>query len=614
MGNHAYRALFLLLAGSVAVAGWLQTRFLVDDAFIAFRYVANAYDGHGFVWNTAPWQPVEGYTSYLWGAVLLLVWKVTGVAPPQSATTVAFLCGLASLWLVTRFLAADPWLMAPMRRRRLLVAVVLVGVASNHTWITWQSSGLDSGLFGMLAVGWTLCAASLREVLGGRELAKLAGWATAVQLARPDGTLMLAGTLAIAGLATLRRQLTVGRCLLALSPLSLVVAHFLWRRCFYGEWLPNTYYCKVIAPWPESGLRYLFCFALEHGVWLWGMLVAVWLLRSLAQPRAVLPALLARWPLTVAVGTWLTFVTYYSWRVGGDHFDYRPFMPLVPLLFVSCLFLPRKIGWGAWPTALVLLAFTGASNTLGWWHERLAVGRENEGFAALAPRVPAWLQPVMAVYDRERAWLRLHLVATPRPLLAAVCDRLRAAIPPRGTPVAGLVPGRRAIVEVGAAGVVGWALPQCDVFDPFGLNDWVVARNPELRGSERPPEQLLAELFNGLDTDRSGRLDAQELRQVVRFESLTPHALQPDTWAALLLAVAGPETSLDLAQWRHAIAHVVSSRQMTHDRQPPPGYREALRVCVELAAGQFRLKPDVPPITAEELRAVETEFRAKMQR
>ena len=43
---------------------------------------------------------------------------------------------------------------------------------------------------------------------------------------------------------------------------------FAWRLAYYGQLLPNTYYAKVVDPWPEAGLRYAACFALEHGTWL----------------------------------------------------------------------------------------------------------------------------------------------------------------------------------------------------------------------------------------------------------------------------------------------------------------------------------------------------------
>lgn len=79
--------------------GWRSFWFLTDDAFIAFRYVSNSILGHGWVWNPAPFEPVEGYTSFLWIALLDGVWRVTGVEPPDSANWLSLGFGYATLYL-----------------------------------------------------------------------------------------------------------------------------------------------------------------------------------------------------------------------------------------------------------------------------------------------------------------------------------------------------------------------------------------------------------------------------------------------------------------------------------------------------------------------------------
>ena len=60
-------------------AGWKAFWFLTDDAYIAFRYIGNSMDGYGYVWNVPPFLPVEGYTSFLWVALLDVVWRFTGI-------------------------------------------------------------------------------------------------------------------------------------------------------------------------------------------------------------------------------------------------------------------------------------------------------------------------------------------------------------------------------------------------------------------------------------------------------------------------------------------------------------------------------------------------------
>ena len=79
---------------------------------------------------------------------------------------------------------------------------------------------------------------------------------------------MVVVTAAAAVAAALLRERRPGQLLAGLLPLVLVLAHIAWRRSFYGEWLPNTYYAKVVAAWPEAGMHYLACFSFEHGAWL----------------------------------------------------------------------------------------------------------------------------------------------------------------------------------------------------------------------------------------------------------------------------------------------------------------------------------------------------------
>jgi arabinofuranosyltransferase len=73
-------AVLALLAA--VIGGALALSFLCDDAYITFRYVSNARDGLGLVWNPPPFQPVEGYTSFLWALVLWAAWSLTGLEPP----------------------------------------------------------------------------------------------------------------------------------------------------------------------------------------------------------------------------------------------------------------------------------------------------------------------------------------------------------------------------------------------------------------------------------------------------------------------------------------------------------------------------------------------------
>ncbi|MFM1873588.1 MAG: hypothetical protein RL398_3010, partial [Planctomycetota bacterium] len=296
-----------VLGSLLLVWGWSHTQFLCDDAYIAFRYVGNAHDGHGLVWNVAPWHPVEGYSCFLWVMSLWGIWGAFGVQPPDAANVLALLCALATLAVLSRGL----WRVGAGGAS---TAVVVCATAANPTFVTWASSGLETAMFGWFAVAWTLAAARLYTAPAAlrRHLMVLAGWAALAALTRPDGALLCLATVPLAAHAVLSRRARLWRTTVALWPLALPALHVAWRRQYYGEWLPNTYYAKVVASWPESGVRYLVCFALEHGLLPWLLLVVVWLAVAACRGASVATLLGRAFPPTVAAGTWCAFVGYYT--------------------------------------------------------------------------------------------------------------------------------------------------------------------------------------------------------------------------------------------------------------------------------------------------------------
>ena len=606
-------------AGAAALLiGWWQTHFLCDDAFIAFRYVGNAYDGHGLVWNTAPFAPVEGYSCFLWVVLLWLVWLVGGVPPPQSANVLALLCALGTLALLARRVTASRGVCVDGRVPVWLATITMIGAGGNATFVTWASSGLETAMFGLFAVGWTFSAAALHRRSGPRGLLGVAAWAALAQLTRPDGALLVLATLALAGHALLSRRTRFVHLLVGITPLLAPVLHVAWRRWYYGEWLPNTYYAKVVAAWPESGLRYLYCFAVEHAALVWLALAATWVVVA-ALRGASLWALLGRaWPALVATGTWLGYVGYYTLVVGGDHFGWRPFAHLVPLLFWSVQWLAGAIGLRTRTMLPLLAAFTAFANGFGWWFEGKLVGREKDGFVRASTRLPAPLGGWLTTYDRCRAWLRLHYVALPRGLHAVTCAELLQLLPERRAgQVAGLPPGQRAVYRTVAAGVVSWSLADVTIVDAVGLNDWFVARHRGAPAATPFDPALLRPAFNSLDTNADGRLDGLEIIRLAPIANLdaTGVLVSPRGWAELLLGLCDTgRDGLDQDEFAAAIAALQDQRHMAHERTPPPGYVEALRPNVELVDGAFRALPGVAPLTDAEIVAVERRFRDEVMR
>src|SRR5262249_31325608 len=137
---------------------WRLLWFLTDDAYIAFRYVSNSRLGFGYVWNAPPFKPVEGYTSFLWVVLMDLIWRATGMAPPDSANVVSLIFAAGTL-LVTAAMVMRIRLAPALERFRLfLLVLVLAGTLSNRTFLAWTSSGLETAMFNFWLTAWLFVA------------------------------------------------------------------------------------------------------------------------------------------------------------------------------------------------------------------------------------------------------------------------------------------------------------------------------------------------------------------------------------------------------------------------------------------------------------------------
>ncbi|HEY8154254.1 MAG TPA: hypothetical protein VII72_09020 [Myxococcota bacterium] len=491
-------ALLALALGAAALTafGWSLFWFLTDDAFIAFRYASNLLHGWGLVWNPLPFVPVEGYTSFLWVVLLAFVWAVTGVAPPESANWLSLLFGYGTLYQVFRIFERMSLPEAFRRHRLTLFALALLGTVTNRTFLTWLSSGLETSLFNFCVASWVYYTLDAGRGRSPAWVAKTSAVSALLALIRPDGLLFCAATLLLVCPSLMRDRFRRGSLILALFPLSLVPLHLIWRRLTYGAWLPNTFYAKVVGAWPESGARYLASFVIENGLWVWILLAVLAFAR---QGRRLTSLSLA--PLVVC-GALAAQAAYYTFVVGGDHFEYRVYSHLVPLFFISAVWLSAR-GLGrpsASIAALVLLLF--ASWPIPWvhWFETRDLSTRQQTYLLAAPiaqRFPGPLRSPIARWDRLQAWLIEHAVCIRHQEHKVFYEFMRDRLPSReeGSKIRWR---DRALMEAGNIGVLGWVLPEVAIIDTSGLTDRIVARTPIDGGRERrmahdrrPPEGYL---------------------------------------------------------------------------------------------------------------------------
>lgn len=482
--------------------GWSLFWFLTDDSFIEFRYVSNSILGHGYVWNAPPFHPVEGYTSFLWVFILDLVWRLTSYEPPVSANWLLlffsalnlFLNGYAVLWV-----ASD----GKFRRYRLIfLALYFVWVLTNRTFLAWSSSGLEASLFNLLFSVWIFSAiyfpTHTRQWLFAICLS-----AALVYLTRPDGLLITVVTIALIGISlfTFRDSPSAlgRRRVLAASPLLIVPIHFVWRKIHYGAWLPNTYYAKHIEGrfWITSGYRYFLTFVIEYALWFWiaiALLLIVYLAVAQYKKQSIIGSTSSLLPILAVVLTIIVHISYYTVVIGGDHFEFRIYSYLIPLLFVSAVYMLRKLEWLPRISLIYLSIFILASWPIPWAHwfttkemyDRSETLRLKQSVArAIQKKIPLTgkIKPLMTYldwYDQMQFWLINHSVCMRHQEHKAFWLIQTAKFPTREEGML-LDASDYPIFEAPAVGVSSWALPTIAVLDLQGLNDYIIARNPILR-------------------------------------------------------------------------------------------------------------------------------------
>jgi hypothetical protein len=310
----------LLGAAGALIAHSLVFNFVTDDAFISFVYARNLAEHGQLVFNLGE-KAVEGYTNFLWTVLLAALLKV-GLQPEVMSRVLGTACAVATLgvtaWLSRRLRGSEwsPWDGLP--------ALLLAGVPG---YACWASGGLETQLFTLLV---TLGGAwHLEETLD--DAAPRVKTAVAYGLAaltRPEGALFFALTVLHRGIVQLvQRRVRVGASELRFGGafVAILGPYLVWRRWYYGWWLPNTFYIKasgIGGSWQQGGY-YLLKVVSDYHLWAVPLLLVPGLLLRPERGARVFAGF-----ATLVVGVFALYVA----SVAGDFMGlYRFVMPALPL-------------------------------------------------------------------------------------------------------------------------------------------------------------------------------------------------------------------------------------------------------------------------------------------
>ncbi len=242
-----YIAFVGLLAAFAVLAGVLVARSsfptiegrtgfcLFDDAMISLRYAANLATGNGLVWNAG--ERVEGFTNPFMVFLMAVIHRAAG--PWYAPLFVQILGGLTFLWGLC--------LVASIARHEVghdtdtPVLAAVAGVGAFYPLLYWSVMGMETGLLTALLLA---AFRADQDGVGARPSGALVVASGLAVLTRMDAVLfvgvLFAFRLPRAGRSGARVVLVEAGW--AALP---VVAYVLWRRGYYGQWLPSVYYLKL---------------------------------------------------------------------------------------------------------------------------------------------------------------------------------------------------------------------------------------------------------------------------------------------------------------------------------------------------------------------------------
>jgi len=260
----------------------LVRRFTVDDAYITLRYSQNVARGIGAVYN-AIGPRAEGYTSYLWMALLAIPHLIHADAL-FAAKTMGVLFTFATALLVAGWTFTEA---GGTRRRVIAASAAMFAYCVLPRTAVHAVSGMETAFYTTVLTG-MLFAVSRLVRDGVSWAAPFAAFAFVAALTRPEACLA-AGVATAVALAMLppaaRRPVVVRIASIFAAPLC---AYEVFRLRYYGLPFPLPFYVKVASPGALPGAE-------PVATWLAGelrfMAPLLFLLR--APPRHFRPVLAA---------------------------------------------------------------------------------------------------------------------------------------------------------------------------------------------------------------------------------------------------------------------------------------------------------------------------------
>lgn len=411
-----------------AVVGWafVRTAAVTEDAFITFRVIDNALNGHGLVWNVG--ERVQPYTHPSW-ALLLLIFSALSGDIFQTALVLSLLLTLGCVALIVRQ-SCGAW----------TALWAVLALLFSEAFIEYSGAALENALAHALAAG-LVVAWRLYPPERGRRAWIAALFGGLLVITRHDFAVLIAPAMLV---LFLRSQGRSRWAVLAAGALPLLLWS-VFSLVYYGSLWPNSAYAKL-----NNGMSLAESFAASEVYFrdlikydaVTALVIVVACLRGLLQ---------GKWQ-TRSLALGLVLYLAYLGTAGGDYMGGRLFStPFVMAVVMLALNVRLRWWWNA-PLWIVVTVVLGMQR--GWmvWdvHPHVEV-RKMSQHAWMYP-FTGWQSPQRVADFRNMPWAEQGLKAKAE---------------------------KHAVVAKCAVGLYGFeAGPGVYIVDPLAITDGFLSRLP----------------------------------------------------------------------------------------------------------------------------------------
>ena len=512
--------IFFVLLSFVFYAAGSRYAFVANDAFISFRYVANAVDGWGYTFNPPPFEPISGYSSFLWLSLLRFCWFF-GFLPPQSANLLTFAFSMGQVWLCFLFIRRmNIQLRIQARSLYLFFALCLI-LLSNRTFLAFMTSGTETALFNFLVLWWVYAATSEKN---GAPFS-LVFSAVLLSLCRTEGLIFVPASVCFL-IFFMCQGCSKIRCLTAFLFLAVSGLYYIWLDKTYGSFIPHYFQAFYRAPFPDTGREYILSFVLEYALYFWIIIFLGW-----ASFKFILQRKSGFAELFLLMLTFIAYIGYYLFVMGGDVLEYRPLSFFIPLCTVAGIKMLAENVVGRPVTVVIFVLIYGViSASIPLTHRVMTKDLETRRETAFLYRPVTGKAGPLAFFtkrwDEAQKKLIYQGIGLRHQEHKVLTEELLKTFPSRESGIK-IKKENYQLYSWDITGVPGWVLPYVYIIDLSGQNNAIATRSdfkfPDKRlfGHERKVPEGYVPCFGGnsLYVDPfSGKKNLSFLRTVPLYD------------------------------------------------------------------------------------------------